>query len=82
MIRLRESDTRVFKPSIGRLCENLYNSLREVCNKVKYETVLKEKRCECLQDKIRTVYLHRVFHSIRFKVNKGWTTAVVLFLCL
>ena len=23
--------------------------------------------------------LHRVFHSIRFKVNKGWTTAVVLF---
>ena len=27
------------------------------------------------------VILHRVFHSIRFKVNKGWTTAVVLFLC-
>ena len=26
--------------------------------------------------------LHRVFHSIRFKVNKGWTTAVVLFYCL
>ena len=26
--------------------------------------------------------LQRVFHSIRFKVNKGWTTAVVLFLCL
>ena len=25
--------------------------------------------------------LHRVFHSIRFKVNKGWSTAVLLFLC-
>ena len=23
--------------------------------------------------------LHRVFHSIRFKVNKGWSTAVLLF---
>ena len=23
-----------------------------------------------------------VFHSIRFKVNKGWSTAVLLFLCL
>ncbi len=22
-----------------------------------------------------------VFHSIRFKVNKGWSTAVLLFLC-
>ena len=28
------------------------------------------------------VILHRVFHSIRFKVNKGWTTAVVLFYVL
>lgn len=25
--------------------------------------------------------LHRVFHGIRFKVNKGWSTAVLLFLC-
>ena len=25
--------------------------------------------------------LWRVFHSIRFKVNKGWSTAVLLFLC-
>ena len=29
-----------------------------------------------------SVLLHRVFHSIRFKVNKGWSTAVLLFLCL
>ena len=28
-----------------------------------------------------SVYLQRVFHSIRFKVNKGWSTAVLLFLC-
>ena len=27
------------------------------------------------------VSLHCVFHSIRFKVNKGWSTAVLLFLC-
>ena len=26
-----------------------------------------------------SVYLQRVFHSIRFKVNKGWSTAVLLF---
>ena len=29
----------------------------------------------------KRIYLHRVFHSIRFKVNKDWTTAVVLFSC-
>ena len=29
-----------------------------------------------------SVPLHHVFHSIRFKVNKGWSTAVLLFLCL
>ena len=28
-----------------------------------------------------SVSLQRVFHSIRFKVNKGWSTAVLLFLC-
>ncbi|RHJ50917.1 hypothetical protein DW121_11375 [Bacteroides sp. AM10-21B] len=29
-----------------------------------------------------SVSLQCVFHSIRFKVNKGWSTAVLLFLCL
>ncbi|EDS14712.1 hypothetical protein BACSTE_02400 [Bacteroides stercoris ATCC 43183] len=29
----------------------------------------------------KSVPLHCVFHSIRFKVNKGWSTAVLLFLC-
>ena len=28
------------------------------------------------------VSLHCVFHSIRFKVNKGWSKALLLFLCL
>ena len=27
------------------------------------------------------VSLHCVFHSIRFKVNKGWSKALLLFLC-
>ena len=27
----------------------------------------------------KSVSLHCVFHSIRFKVNKGWSTAVLLF---
>ena len=35
-----------------------------------------------LQIKIFFLNLQRVFHSIRFKVNKGWSTAVLLFLCL
>jgi len=35
----------------------------------------------CPQPK-KAILLHRVFHSIRFKVNKGWVTAVTLFLCL
>ena len=30
----------------------------------------------------KSVSLQCVFHSIRFKVNKGWSTAVLLFLCL
>ena len=29
----------------------------------------------------KCVPLRCVFHSIRFKVNKGWSTAVLLFLC-
>ena len=34
-----------------------------------------------LQLSQKSVSLHCVFHSIRFKVNKGWSTAVLLFLC-
>ena len=36
---------------------------------------------ENLQIKIYSLPLYCVFHSIRFKVNKGWSTAVLLFLC-
>ena len=38
-------------------------------------------RLRFLQISGKAVPLHRVFHSIRFKVNKGWSTAVLLFLC-
>ena len=29
-----------------------------------------------------SVSMQRVFHRIRFKVNKGWSKALLLFLCL
>ena len=32
--------------------------------------------------KEKALILHCVFHSIRFKVNKGWVTAVTLFFCV
>jgi hypothetical protein len=38
--------------------------------------------CEICTNKINSLYLHRVFHSIRFKVNKDWSTAVLLFYVL
>ena len=37
---------------------------------------------ESLSMSQKSVHLQCVFHSIRFKVNKGWSTAVLLFLCL
>ena len=33
-----------------------------------------------LQIRPKAVPLHCVFHSIRFKVNKGWSKALLLFL--
>ena len=38
-------------------------------------------RARNLQNRQKVVPLYCVFHSIRFKVNKGWSTAVLLFLC-
>ncbi|MBT9872452.1 hypothetical protein GPL06_06370 [Bacteroides salyersiae] len=35
-----------------------------------------------LQISSKTVHLQCVFHSIRFKVNKGWSKALLLFLYL
>ena len=35
-----------------------------------------QNTCKAL---IRSLDLHRVFHSIRFKVNKGWVRALTLF---
>ncbi len=34
-----------------------------------------------LQVSRKSLPLQRVFHSIRFKVNKGWSSAELLFLC-
>ncbi len=34
-----------------------------------------------LENRKKDVTLHCVFHSIRFKVNKGWVTAVTRFVC-
>ena len=37
---------------------------------------------ESLSMSQKSVHLQCVFHSIRFKVNKGWSTAVLLFFAL
>ena len=34
-----------------------------------------------LENQKKALNLQRVFHSIRFKVNKGWGLAKPLFLC-
>ena len=47
---------------------------------VKKHAKLNKKEEKRLQNQIIPLTLHRVFHSIRFKVNKGWSTAVLLFL--
>ena len=39
------------------------------------------KRAQYLHNSRKSVPLQRVFHSIRFKVNKGWSSAELLFLC-
>ena len=36
---------------------------------------------ESLSMSQKSVHLQCVFHSIRFKVNKGWVKALTLFLC-
>ena len=41
----------------------------------------KKNSSNSLQIWKKSVPLHRVFHSIRFKVNKGWSKALLLFLC-
>ena len=38
-------------------------------------------RTQHLTGKKKLLPLQRVFHSIRFKVNKGWGKALPLFLC-
>ena len=50
--------------------QNLKNMLRNIFFRLKN-----------LQITQKAVPLHCVFHSIRFKVNKGWSKALLLFLC-
>jgi hypothetical protein len=45
---------------------------------INYQINTKSNNFTCKLTKT-DVSLHRVFHSIRFKVNKGWVTAVTLF---
>ena len=51
-----------------------------ICVKLHYNADL--FLSNCLQVKRKAVPLQCVFHSIRFKVNKGWATAVALFFVL
>ena len=51
-----------------------------ICSNI--NEALETARKELSEIRKKSVPLQCVFHSIRFKVNKGWSTAVLLFLCL
>ncbi len=59
-----------FLKKCKRTNKNLKNMLRNILFLLFY-----------LQITEKSVPLHCVFHSIRFKVNKGWSKALLLFLC-
>ena len=60
----------LFLKKCKRAPKNLENMLRNIFFTPKY-----------LQIHQKPVPLHCVFHSIRFKVNKGWSKALLLFFC-
>ena len=60
----------LFLKKCKRAPKNLKNMLRNIFFTLKY-----------LQIHQKPVPLHCVFHSIRFKVNKGWSKALLLFFC-
>ena len=64
---------KIGKRSLKKYRHNLYKS-----KKMLYNTDFHPKY---LQISEKAVPLHCVFHSIRFKVNKGWSKALLLFLC-
>ena len=64
---------KIGKRSLKKYRYNLYKS-----KKMLYNTGFYPKY---LQISGKAVPLHCVFHSIRFKVNKGWSKALLLFLC-
>ena len=58
------------------LANNRKSLYPNVKNTVTNEKILHKH----LQISKKSVPLYRVFHSIRFKVNKGWSKALLLFL--
>ena len=64
---------KIGKRSLKKYRHNLYKS-----KKMLYTT---DFHLKYLQITKKAVPLHCVFHSIRFKVNKGWSKALLLFLC-
>ena len=63
---------KIGKRSLKKYRHNLYKS-----KKMLYNT---DFRVKYLQITEKAVPLYCVFHSIRFKVNKGWSKALLLFL--
>ncbi len=63
---------KIGKRSLKKYRHNLYKSKNML-----YNTDFCPKY---LQISGKAVPLHCVFHSIRFKVNKGWSKALLLFL--
>jgi hypothetical protein len=64
---------KIGKRSLKKYRHNLYKSKKMLHNTDFYP--------KYLQISGKAVPLHCVFHSIRFKVNKGWSKALLLFLC-
>ncbi len=58
---------------------NLANNRKNQHPSVKYCVFIQNLHSKCLHISKKSVPLHRVFHSIRFKVNKGWSKALLLF---
>ena len=64
---------KIGKRSLKKYRHNLYKS-----KKMLYNTDFYPKYLQITE---KAVPLHCVFHSIRFKVNKGWSKALLLFFC-
>ena len=63
---------------IDKRCLKKVHQLLYKSKKMLYNTDFKVKNLPISK---KAVPLQCVFHSIRFKVNKGWSKALLLFLC-